>query len=628
MSNVVDDRVVKMKFDNEEFDSNIKDSMRSLDDLDKSLKNMDKGSYGGNLSNALGGIGDAVDNLSERFSVWGIAGMEVIQRLTDFAIDKGIEMAKALSVDQITAGWQKYEELSSNVYAIANQVSHGETFEDVTRSIEKLSWYSDATSFSLSDMTSALSQFVAQGVDLETATAMIMGMGNSITYAGANAKEGSGAFGVFATSFGRGYIDLQRWNQLSGTYKIATYELKQQALDAAVAMGKLGLSLDENGERVYETMEGLTFTFDDFNMSLGHQKGKWLDRDVMQALYGDTGQYGEYVSGLAEYIQMIKETTGEQLTWNEATERYGEYLAENGMEEDEFGRKVADSATVAKTLSEAIDAVKDASSSQWERIFEGMFGTVDKAKEVWSGFSDWLNGLFVGPLNNVANIVTAWSKLPQELGGQDSFLQIFKNLAAAADRAVEPIKKAWEVIHGSKTTEEMAAKLGEVIRKIELFTESLFDNEEVAAKFQRVWEVIFEVLKTVTEGIRKIWGLLTAFGSIVKPIIGFLGELAVGIAEIVDVIFKVFNLDGNLWTWLAKPTNALKRIGASMADTLSIFNLAKGPVVEGVTNAFDKVGVAAGHVGRGLDETRTSLGKLWEEFKNTEYFTVNWRLQY
>lgn len=625
MSNVVDDRVVKMKFDNEEFDSNIKDSMRSLDDLDKSLKNMDKGSYGGNLSNALGGIGDAVDNLSERFSVWGIAGMEVIQRLTDFAIDKGVEMAKALSVDQITAGWQKYEELSSNVYAISNQVSHGETFEDVTRAIEKLSWYSDATSFSLTNMTSALTSFISQGIDLDTATSMIMGMGNSITYAGANAKDGSGAFDVFAKAFGQGYIGLKQWNQLSSTYRVGTYELKQQALDTAVALGKLSVSYDEAGEAIYQCGEGqdaLTFKMQEFDTTLGNQKGKWLDRDVLTALYGDTGQYGEYISGLAEYIQKIKETTGEQLTWNEATERYAEYLAENGMVEDEFGRKVADSATVAKTLSEAIDAVKDASSSQWERIFEGMFGTVDKAKEVWSGFSDWLNNLFVGPLNNVANIVTAWSKLPQELGGQDSFIQIFKNLAAAADRAVEPIKKAWEVIHGSKTTEEMAAKLGEVIRKIELFTESLFNNEEVAAKFQRVWEVIFEVLKTVTEGIRKIWGLLTAFGSIVKPIIGFLGELAVGIAEIVDVIFKVFNLDGNLWTWLAKPTNALKKIGASMADTLSIFNLAKGPVVEGVTNAFDKVGVAAGHVGRGLDETRTSLGKLWEEFKNTESFTA------
>lgn len=620
MSNVVDDRVVKMKFDNEEFDSNIKDSMRSLDDLDKSLKNMDKGSYGGNLSSALSGIGGAVDDLSERFSAWGIVGMEVIQRLTDFAIDKGVEMAKALSVDQVMAGWQKYEDLSSNVYAIANQVSNGETFEDVTRAIEKLSWYSDATSFSLSDMTSALKGFVAQGIDLDTATAMIMGMGNSITYAGANAKDGSGAFQVFAKSLGQGYIGLRQWQQLSSTYGIATFELKQQALDTAEALGKFKNVTVQDGEKIYETFEGLTFTLEDFETTLGNQKGKWLDKDVMTALYGDTGMYGEYISGLAEYIQMIKETTGEQLTWNEATERYAEYLGKNSMEEDEFGRKVADSATVAKTLTEAIDAVKDASSSQWERIFEGMFGTVDKAKEVWSGFSDWLNGLFVGPLNNVANIVTAWSKLPQEMGGQDSFLQIFKNLAAAADRVVEPIKKAWEVIHGSKTTEEMAAKLGEVIRKIELFTESLFKNEEVAAKFQRVWEVIFEVLKTVEEGIRKIWGLLTAFGSIVKPIIGFLGELAVGIAEIIDVIFKVFNLDGNLWTWLSKPTNALKKIGASMADTLSIFNLAKGPVVEGVTNAFDKVGVAAGHVGRGLDATRTSLGKLWEEFKNNESF--------
>lgn len=621
MSNVVDDRVVKMKFDNEQFEQGVNESLKSINDLDKSLKDLDKGAYGGNLGSALSGIGSAVDDVADRFSAWGIVGMEVIQRLTDFAIDRGAEMAKALTVDNVIAGWQKYEDLSSNIYAIANQVSNGETFDDVTRAVEKLSWYSDATSFSLSDMTSALKGFVAQGIDLDTATSMIMGMGNSITYAGANAKEGSGAFQVFAKSLGQGYIGLRQWQQLSTTYGIATYELKQQALDTAVAMGKLTVEYNEMGEAIYETEEGLSFTLEDFETTLGNQKGKWLDKDVMTALYGSTGQYGEYISGLAEYIQMIKETTGEQLTWNEATERYGEFLSENGMVEDEFGRAVADSATVAKTLTEAIDAVKDAASSQWERIFQGMFGAVDKAKVVWSDFSDWLNGIFVGPLNNVANIVTAWSELPKELGGQDSFLQIFRNIAKAAENMVAPIKRAWSAIYGDKTTQELAEKLGGIILSIEKFTESLILNEGVASKIQRVWEVVFEILKTVGTAIDKIWNLLKAAGSVIKPVIGFLGELVGGIAEVLDVIFKVFNMDGNLWNWLLGPTNALKRLGASLTDTFAIFDIVKTPVIKGVSGVFKDVANAAGDLTGALDDTGSSLSQLWDNFKKSEGYS-------
>lgn len=618
MSNVVDDRVVKMKFDNEQFEDGVKDTMRSLDDLDKNLKNLDKTNFGGGLGDALNGIGGAVDDLAERFDGWGVFVKRIIENVADAAYEQGMKIVKSLSTDNIMAGWQKYEDLSSNIYAILNQVNHGETYEDVTRAIEKLSWYSDATSFSLSDMTSALKGFISQGIDLNTATAMIMGMGNSITYAGAGAKEGSGAFQVFAKAMGQGYIGLKQWQQLSSTYGVATYGLKEQALDTAEALGKFKSVTVKDGEKIYETFEGLTFTIDEFDTTLGNQKGKWFDKDVMQALYGDTGAYGDYISGLAEYIQYVKETTGRQLTWNEAVEEYGEVLGRDLTEQEEFGKVAADSATVAKTLTEAIDAVKDAVSSSWQRIFQSMFGDIEKAKEVWSEFSDFLNEIFGSPMATLANYMEAWSKLPLEMGGRDSFLNIFRNLSGAVGSYLNPITKAWEVIHGTKTFDDIVAKIGETVKRVEEFTSKLKMSEETSAKFQRVWEVIFEVLKTAHEGLKKIWGLFKAAGSVVAPVIKLLGGVAYAIAEIVDVIFKVFNLDGNLWGWLNGPTNALKALGAKLNDVVSIFTIGKDTIEEGGTRAFTGAANAADKLtesARGLTGTITDL---WDNFKTTE----------
>ncbi len=615
MSNVVDDRVVKMKFDNEEFDSNIKDSMRSLDDLDKSLKNMDKGSYGGNLSSALSGIGGAVDDLANRFDAWGIVGMEVIRKVTDFAIDKGAEIVKALSIDNITAGWESYEQLSSNIYSLMAQT--GMTYAEAEPYMNRISKYADYTSFSMTQMTSAFQQFMAQGLNAEEAEAMVYGIGNSITYAGKSAKEGSEAFSYFSKALALGNMDRRTWQSLL-MQNIATSELQQQYLDAAVAVGSLRKEVDGT-YTVIKT--GLNFDAEagGFIETLNAQEGKWMDKEAMLEVYANV--YGGWTYDMLQYADAQEKENGTMYTYNELVEEYTGEVEKLGYVIDEFGKKVLDSATVAKILSEAIDAVKDQAGTAWRGIFTALFGNVEYAQNVWGELSDYLTGVFVGPIQRIGQILGTWGELTHELGGRDSFIQIFRNMARAASALVNPIKEAYKVIFNPPSDiNVLAQKFGDIVKRIEDFTESLILNEDVSSKFQRVWEVIFEVLKTVTEGIRKIWGLLTAFGSIVKPIIGFLGELVVGISEIIDVIFKVFNLDGNLWTWLSKPTNALKKIGASMADTLSIFNLAKGPVVEGVTNAFDKVGVAADHVGRGLDETRTSLGKLWEEFKNSESF--------
>lgn len=620
MSNVVDDRVVKMKFDNEQFEDGVKDTMRSLDDLDKNLKNFEGRSFGGNLENALNGIGGAVDDLSERFDAWGVFAKRIIENVADAAYQQGIKMVKSLSTDNIMAGWEKYEDLSSNIYAITNQVSNGESYEDVTRAIEKLSWYSDATSFSLSDMTSALKGFVSQGIDLDTATAMIMGMGNSITYAGAGAKEGSGAFQVFAKAMGQGYIGLRQWQQMSSTYGIGTYGLKKQALDAAVALNKLTVSYDEAGEAIYETEEGLTFTIDEFDTTLGNQKGKWLDKEVMQAIYGDTGAYGEYIAGLSEYIQLVKETEGRQLTWNEAVEEYGEYLGRDLTEQEEFGKVAADSATVAKTLTEAIDAVKDAVSSSWQRIFQSMFGDVEKAKQVWSDFSEYLNEIFGSPMAQLANYMEAWAKLPLELGGRDSFLNIFRNLSQAVRSYLNPITKAWEVIHGSKTFDEIVSKIGETVKKVEEFTAKLKLGVETSEKFQRIWEVIFEVLKTAHEGLKKIWGLFKAAGSIVTPVIKLLGGVAYAIAEIVDVIFKVFNMDGNLWGWLNGPTAALNKLGSKLNDIVSIFSISKDTIEEGGTRAMTGMGDAAEYASEKVEGTTVKIRGLWDVISSSEAY--------
>lgn len=91
MSNVVDDRVVKMQFDNSNFEKNVSTSMSTLDKLKKSLdfSNSEKSLQG--LQEAtnrfsMDKIGASLEAIQDRFSTMGIVGMTVIQNLTNSAL--------------------------------------------------------------------------------------------------------------------------------------------------------------------------------------------------------------------------------------------------------------------------------------------------------------------------------------------------------------------------------------------------------------------------------------------------------------------------------------------------------------------------------------------------------------
>ena len=87
MSNI-EERVVKMQFDNSQFERRVRTTINSLHDL-KKASNL-KGAAAGmeelqRVANAfsLAKISKGVESLQKRFSTFGIVGMRVIQNVTD-----------------------------------------------------------------------------------------------------------------------------------------------------------------------------------------------------------------------------------------------------------------------------------------------------------------------------------------------------------------------------------------------------------------------------------------------------------------------------------------------------------------------------------------------------------------
>ena len=92
MSTTIDERVVEMRFDNKKFESNIKTSINSLNDLKDSLDMSDaKDSfselekYGNKVS--FGGLASALENISSKFTALGVVGVTALQNITNKAIN-------------------------------------------------------------------------------------------------------------------------------------------------------------------------------------------------------------------------------------------------------------------------------------------------------------------------------------------------------------------------------------------------------------------------------------------------------------------------------------------------------------------------------------------------------------
>ena len=188
-------------------------------------------------------------------------------------------MAKSLSIDQVTAGWTKYEQKTSSVQTIMNAT--GKSIDDVNYYLDKLMWFSDETSYGFTDMTAALAQMTSTGGNIENLIPLITGVANATAYAGKGAGEFSRAMYNLNQSYGAGSLQYMDWRSLE-LAGVASKELKEAFISVGEEMGKI-----EKG----------SVTIGNFGTTL---KDKWADTEVMEKAFGKFSEMSEEVHSLVE----------------------------------------------------------------------------------------------------------------------------------------------------------------------------------------------------------------------------------------------------------------------------------------------------------------------------------------
>ena len=379
MSTEIENRVVQLEMNNKSLEKNSKQSIKTLEKLDKALEfkngkksfeDVEKAAEKCNFEPLL----KAADTISTRFSTMGIVGARALERITDKALDAGAALVKSLTIDQITAGYSKYEQKTSSVQTLVN--STGLSLKEINRYLDQLMWFSDETSYSFTEMVNALATMSASGGDINSLIPMIQGVANATAFAGKGAAEFSRVMYNLNQSYTAGYMSYMDWKSVEQA-GAASKQLKQIFLDTAVAEGKLA-----KGQADISNFTNLL-------------SKKVFTRDIMEKSFG---YFNEMTQKAYEMIGTLDDQGNAIETASQAYEILGQQY-------DTVSLRAAKSAQEAKSFSEAINATKDAVSSQWLKMFESIFGDYEQQVELWTGLSESLYNIFASPLSDVAGLI-------------------------------------------------------------------------------------------------------------------------------------------------------------------------------------------------------------------------------
>lgn len=608
MSETIDNRVVQMRFDNEQFERGIQTSIRSIKKLDdsmdfengvKSFRQLDEVTKHIGFDRIISGL----DKIASQFTFIGQLGLRLKNEVIDKMVVSGERLVQSLSMDQVSVGWDKYADKTSAVQTIMSATA--KEFSDtatqmayVNQQLEQLTWFTDETSYNFLDMVSNIGKFTNMNIPLDEASTSMQGIAVWAAKSGANANEASRAMYNISQSLGTGAMRLQDWMSIENA-NMATAEFKETAIQTAVALGTLTKSADG----VYKTIAGNEVTVQNFRENL---KDNWLSAEVLTTTLTRYGGAVEELNKLyndldgsittSTLVKYIDEFTEGTLDLDAAAEEMGmtvdevkERLGVFNTEAMQFSLKAFKAAQEAKTFAEALNSVKDAVSSKWMQSFEYIFGDYEQAKELWTDLANTLYDIFAtsGDIRN--EMLALWSVM--EIGGRETLIDSLKAALSAVLRLIIPVKEGFEAIFPPVTAERLA-ELVEGFHKLMLAAQL---SDEQMDKLSRVFrgvfsaaDIVLTVIKQLAEAgfnaLREILGLLNID---ILETAGSFGDMIYNFRNFVKSV-NIFEEAGKALTSLfEKITKSAQDFQAQLLEEHPELNNIFGQLTDAARKAYD-----------------------------------------
>jgi hypothetical protein len=471
----VDEQVVKMSFDNSNFDGNINDSIKALNSLDQRLSIFDNKEH-------LNNINTSFSNLANTFSIKGQVMLGVLSSLGKDIYNLGKKAWGALTKG-MRDGMGEYNTIIESTEAIYQNVKqNGNSLQDVNNALDELNDYADKTIYNFGQMTRMIGMFSSAGVGLKSSVSTIKGLANSAALVGANMQKAQMAWNAVSRAMSSGRFTNVTWRslELSG---IAGKQFNKVITEVARTM-------KVKGKQTGKDIDGMIKKWGSLRESL---REGWLTKDVFTEAM-------DIMSGALDEADL---------------KRKG-YTKKQISELREIANAAEEAATRVKTFKQLMDTIGEAIGSGWAQSFRILLGDLEDAKKLYTRISNVISD-FIDNNANIRNELFKQIVSGKDKGvdgkwksGQDNFRQIIENMLAIVKTFLKSVKTGFYNIF---PVDRIAAAARKVLSVVEKFTRAFVLNTgKIQKDGQELWDTsdIEKVTDAIKDLIRFFRGLASA----------------------------------------------------------------------------------------------------------------------
>ena len=626
----IDERIVKLSFDNKGFESGIQKTLSSLEALNKALEKTDNRQAAKELSKSMNDINKILKNnnlgnldkllnkqgvfskIGEGVSKIGSGLISAFNKIDFTGIGSklssifrgGNDGASALArgVENVTAKFSHLQVVAATALAnITNRMVNAGmamtkalTIEPITDGFKEYETKMNAmqTIFAntshkgttYDDITKALEELNAYSDKTIYNFGQMTDNIGKFTAAGVDLDTSVSAIKGLANLAAMSGVDNARAQgvmyQASQALSKGYFQLMDWRSFSNNGMGndRFKQLLIETGDLLGMGASAAIKAAGSFDESLS--KSKWLTNDVMnEALKMLAGYYTE-----ADLLQM----------------GFNKKQAANVME---LAKQAEDSATQIRTVTQLFDTMKEAVGSGWAKTWEWIIGDKEQATEMLTGISKAFEDMIKPGIEARNKMFEEWNKG----GGRDSLISGFTNIFSGIGKVAGSIKGAFRDIFPEMT----GKKLIELTKGFEKLTENLKISDKTAAKIKDTFKGVFSVFDLAKTGVTSIFkafsgggGLFAGVGNVLLSMTSSIGKFFSAINEGVKSSGIFDKISSGISNGLKNITNGFQQAGGIIKGMFKyLLDFDFGPV-------FDIFKPFTTNLSKGFGDILSGVGKM------------------
>lgn len=493
----VDNRVVELEFDNDQFEKGVSTTLNTLDKLKESLSQKFDSSIFSGLNKSIDDIPmdhlvAGADAVSNRFSSMGIVGATVLSELTKTIMSTGSSLVTNLINPIVSGGWNRASNIEQAKFQIEGLGKDWQALsQDITQAV-------DGTAYGFDEAAMAAGQLSASGIQ-----------------AGDTMEHALQGISGTAAMTGRSYTDISRiFTTVAGNGRLMSEQLLQFSSSGINAAATLATYLGKDEATVRDMVSKGEIDFQTFS----------------DAMYSAFGEHAKDAN---------KTFTGAMSNVHAAMSKIGADFESVLISSDDQQKGINNLIGVLNGFRNVLNAVRTALKTTVVVDFANTVHTV------CDSVVNTLNSMFEVVNQNGSSVTQFVEPLRNAF---DNFYQSFKNVSNFILNVASSIGQAWNTIfppvtfdtiekisEGIKNLTSMlpTAAIAVVTDNISDLNSSLENTDKTVSSSQRFFNNLKETFSgvfAVVDILRKaVSGIVKLVQTFVFPVIGKVIEIAAAI---------------------------------------------------------------------------------------------------